>query len=147
MFSTFWFKCFYWLLWVTTTYYFNFYVNFHGNFFINSDWHYYSNLFEEYAWKNSRLVALIQFSTNALVATPSIVFSIFGYVVIVVGLRLGHNFWSAGLMFFIMTLPIIIRVVEHALHYVPQEYRDAALALRTSKIGMVCKVVLPNARG
>ncbi len=74
----------------------------------------------EYARKNSRLVALIQFSTYALVVTPSIVFAIFGYVVLVVGLGLGHNFWSAGLMFFIMTLPIIIRVVEHALHYVPQ---------------------------
>ncbi|WP_348737186.1 ABC transporter permease subunit [Spiroplasma endosymbiont of Ammophila pubescens] len=101
----------------------------------------------EYARKNSRLVVLIQFSTDALVATPSIVFAIFGYVVLVVGLGLGHNFWSVGLMFFIMTLPIIIRVVEHALHDVPQEYRDAVLTLGTSKIGMVCKVVLPNAKG
>jgi len=50
-------------------------------------------------------------------------------------------------MFFIMTLPIIIRVVEDALRNVPQEYRDAALALGTSKIGMVCKVALPNAKG
>ncbi|AOX43964.1 phosphate ABC transporter permease [Spiroplasma sp. NBRC 100390] len=101
----------------------------------------------EYARKNSRLVTLIQFSTDALVATPSIVFAIFGYVVLVVGLQLGHNFWSAGLMFFVMTLPIIIRVVEDALRNVPQEYRDAALALGTSKIGMVCKVALPNAKG
>ncbi|RUP77104.1 ABC transporter permease subunit [Spiroplasma poulsonii] len=100
----------------------------------------------EYARKNSRLVTLIQFSTDALVA-PSSVFAIFGYVVLVVGLQLGHNFWSAGLMFFIMTLPIIIRVVEDALRNVPQEYRDAALALGTSKIGMVCKVALPNAKG
>lgn len=46
-----------------------------------------------------------------------------------------------------MTLPIIIRVVEDALRNVPQEYRDAALALGTSKIGMVCKVALPNAKG
>ncbi|WP_426605505.1 ABC transporter permease subunit [Spiroplasma endosymbiont of Glossina fuscipes fuscipes] len=101
----------------------------------------------EYARKNSRLVTLIQFSTDALVATPSIVFAIFGYVVLVGGLQLGHNFCSAGLMFFVMTLPIIIRVVEDALRNVPQEYRNAALALGTSKIGMVCKVALPNVKG
>ncbi|UZQ29551.1 MAG: hypothetical protein OHM57_09750 [Spiroplasma phoeniceum] len=53
----------------------------------------------EYARKNSRLLALIQFSTDVLVATPSIVFAIFRYVVLVVGLRLGHNFWLAGLIF------------------------------------------------
>ncbi|UZQ29552.1 MAG: ABC transporter permease subunit [Spiroplasma phoeniceum] len=46
-----------------------------------------------------------------------------------------------------MKLPIIIWVVENDLRDVRREYRDDALALGTSKIGMVCKVVLPNVKG
>lgn len=100
----------------------------------------------EYAHKESRLAGLIRFSVDALVATPSIVFAMFGYIVFVVGLGIGHSFISAGLMFGIMILPIIIRAVEDSLKNVPDEYRVGSYAIGASKIRTIFTVILPNAK-
>lgn len=100
----------------------------------------------EYAHKESRLAGLIRFSVDALVATPSIVFAMFGYIVFVVGLGIGHSFISAGLMFGIMVLPIIIRAVEDSLKNVPDEYRIGSYAIGASKIRTIFTIILPNAK-
>lgn len=100
----------------------------------------------EYANKTSKIANLIRFSVDALVATPSVVFGMFGYIVFVNILGIGHNFISAGLMFGVLTLPIIIKTTEDALNGVAQEYRDSSLALGVTKIGTIFKIILPNCK-
>lgn len=100
----------------------------------------------EYTAKNSQIAKFMRFMIDILVATPAIVFGMFGYLVFVNLLQIGHNFISAGLMFAIITLPIIVKTTEDALSGVPNDYRDSSLALGATKIGTIFKVILPNCK-
>lgn len=99
---------------------------------------------QEYA-KQGRLVRIIRFATESLTGIPSIIYGLFGAVFFVTALKLGMSIISASLTLTIIVLPVIIRTTEEALKTVPQTYREGSLALGTTKLQTLAKVILPSA--
>jgi len=89
------------------------------------------------------IVRVIRTAVNILQGTPSIVHGLFGFTVFVP--IFGPSLLTAGLTLAILTLPIVIRSSEEALIAVPDEIRDASLALGGTKWQTIKKVVLPPA--
>jgi phosphate transport system permease protein len=99
---------------------------------------------QEYA-KQGRLVRIIRFATESLTGIPSIIYGLFGAVFFVTTLKLGMSIIAASLTLAIIVLPVIIRTTEEALKTVPASYREGSLALGTTKLQTLYKVLLPNA--
>lgn len=99
---------------------------------------------QEYA-KQGRLVKVIRFATESLTGIPSIIYGLFGAVFFVTTLKLGMSIISASLTLTIIVLPVIIRTTEESLKTVPQSYREGSLALGTTKLQTLYKVILPSA--
>jgi len=96
--------------------------------------------------KSGRITKLIQEAIDALNATPSIVYGLFGLatVVMIVG-RISLIAGCVSLAF--MVLPTIIRTTEEMVRAVPQELREGSLAMGATKWQTTAKVVLPAAFG
>ncbi len=88
---------------------------------------------------------LMRLSTANLAGVPSIVFGLFGLTFFVVFCGLGVSLAAGILTLAVLSLPIIINTTEAALMQVPQDWREASLALGASKKETILKVVLPNA--
>jgi len=116
----------------------------------------------EYAPRRSKLASLVRIAVNNLAGVPSIVFGLFGlgFFVLFVGGTIddvvygpGTPVWGkpsvlwASLTLAVLTLPVVIVTTEEALRTVPQELRDASLALGATRFQTVFKVVVPNALG
>jgi phosphate transport system permease protein len=99
---------------------------------------------QEYA-KQGPLVRLIRFATESLTGIPSIIYGLFGAVFFVTTLKLGMSIIAASLTLTIIVLPVIIRTTEESLKTVPNTYREGSLALGTTKLQTLYKVILPSA--
>ena len=99
---------------------------------------------QEYA-KKGKLVKYIRFATESLSGIPSIIYGLFGGIFFVVTLGMKYSILSGSLTVAIIILPLIIRTTEEALKTVPQSYREASLALGSTKFQTLYKVVLPSA--
>lgn len=99
----------------------------------------------EYAKSDSKMAKVIKISAEALSGIPSIIYGLFGFLFFVTTLSLSYSLISGSLTLAIMTLPFIIRTTQEALLDVPDSYREAALAMGSSKLFMIFKVVLPTA--
>lgn len=99
---------------------------------------------QEYA-KQGRLVKIIRFATESLTGIPSIIYGLFGAVFFVTTLKFGMSILAASLTLTIIVLPVIIRTTEEALKTVPRTYREGSLALGTTKLQTLYKVILPSA--
>lgn len=95
--------------------------------------------------KKNKFANFIRFLLNTLVSTPSIIYGMFGLILFIDFLGFGFTIISAGITLTIVVLPVIIKAVEDALKAVPNEFREASLALGANKISTILKVVLPNA--
>lgn len=89
-------------------------------------------------------VRIVRTAVNILQGTPSVVHGLFGYAVFVL-ILFGPSLLAASLTLSILTLPIVISSSEEALKDVPDELRDASLALGGTKWQTISKVVLPSA--
>ncbi len=99
---------------------------------------------QEYA-KKGKLVTAIRFATESLAGIPSIIYGLFGGIFFVVTLKMQYSILSGALTVGIIILPVIIRTTEEALKTVPRGYREASLALGSTKFQTLYKVVLPSA--
>ncbi len=99
---------------------------------------------KEYA-RESAWVTLTRLSIANLAGVPSIVFGLFGLTFFVVFCGLGVSLLSGVLTLAVLSLPVIINTTEAALSQIPQEWREASLALGASRRETVLKVILPNA--
>ncbi|MEF8832474.1 MAG: phosphate ABC transporter permease PstA [Candidatus Thermoplasmatota archaeon] len=98
----------------------------------------------EYA-KEGFLLRVVRTSVNILQGTPSIVHGLFGYTFFVVILFDGQKSVLAGaLTLAVLTLPIVTRSTEEALKSVPDEMRDASLALGATKWQTIKEIVVPS---
>ena len=99
----------------------------------------------EYAKKGSRIVKLIRVTAETLSGIPSIVYGLFGYLLFVIGLKMGYSLISGVITLAIMILPLIIRTTEEALLSVPDSYREGSFGLGAGRLRTVFRVVLPSA--
>ncbi len=118
----------------------------------------------EYASARSRMAQVVRVAVNNLAGVPSIVFGLFGlgFFVLFIGSSMDSMLYGddlsapvwgkpsilwASLTLAVLTLPVVIVTTEEALRQVPNELREASLALGATKFQTVYKIVLPNAIG
>lgn len=100
---------------------------------------------EEFTQKKTALTRFIQVNIGNLAGVPSIVFGMLGLTLFVIMLNLGKSILAGALTMSILVLPVVVLVTQEALKSVPKSYREASLALGTTRWQTVRKVVLPNA--
>ncbi len=98
----------------------------------------------EYA-PNNRLTRIIRYGIETLAGIPSIIFGLFGYALFVTVLSFNFSILSGALTLVCLLLPTMITTTEEALKAVSYSYREAALALGTTRWQMISKIVLPSA--
>ena len=87
-----------------------------------------------------------------LAGIPSVLFGIFGLVVIVpwimntFNIEKGQSLLAVIIVLSIMMLPTIVTVSETAIRTVPKSYKEASLGLGASEIETTFKVVVPAAK-
>lgn len=89
-------------------------------------------------WSNA-----VSFFTDILIGIPTIVTGAFVYSIWVI--RFGFSGFAGSLALAIVMLPLIIRTTTQMLQLVPNEMREASLALGASKRQTVLRIVLPTA--
>jgi phosphate transport system permease protein len=94
---------------------------------------------------------LIKSLMELLAGVPGIVYGLLGVSFLTLwvkdffGLIDGNVLLTAGLLLAVMVLPTIMTLSDDALHSVPGEYRDSALALGLTRWETLWRVVLPQA--
>lgn len=95
------------------------------------------------------------FIIELLAGIPSVVYGLLGAMIIVplifklqsaLSLPQSGSMTAASIVLVIMILPTIISVSASAIKAVPKQYHDASLALGSSKIQSIFKVVIPAAK-
>ena len=109
----------------------------------------------EYA--SNRIRSIVIPFIDILAGIPSVIFGIWGVVVIVPFIRdelapafgaqsTGYCILAGGLVLSIMVFPVIINILYEVLKTVPDDLRDASLSLGANKWETIKKVVLKKAR-
>lgn len=105
--------------------------------------------FNEYA-KKTKFSSMVRYFVDLLTGVPSIIFGLLGAAVFI---PLANNLFNTSggsiiagaLTLSVIVLPVIIKATEEALKVIPNEIRNASLALGASHTQTVLKVVLPSA--
>jgi phosphate transport system permease protein len=95
-------------------------------------------------FSSGKLAQWIRFATNVLSGVPSIIVGVFAYGVIVLSSR-SYSAWAGGFALAILMLPIIVRTTDEALKLVPQEVRQASVAVGANNYQTVLQIVVPAA--
>jgi phosphate transport system permease protein len=98
----------------------------------------------EYA-KRGLGTRVVRLSISNMAGVPSIVYGLFGLSLFVITMKFGSSVLAGSLTLAVMTLPVIIAATEEALRQVPQDLRQASLALGETKLRTIARVVLPAA--
>ena len=91
-----------------------------------------------------RLATVVRFVAEILLSTPSIVAGAFIWAVVVTTM---HSFSAiaGSIALTVLMWPIITRATEETLRLVPNDLREAALALGVPRWKMVLRIVIPTA--
>ena len=96
---------------------------------------------------------LLRPAIQLLAGIPSVVYGLFGMVVIVPALRkvevygnTGFSVLAASIVLAIMILPTIASIAEDAIRAVPRSYKEGSLALGATHWQTIVNVILPAAR-
>lgn len=95
---------------------------------------------------------VVSSAVELLAGIPSVLYGIFGIVVIVPAIQnifnipKGQTLLAVIIVLSIMVLPTIVSVSETAIRAVPKEYKEGSLALGASHIESIFKVILPAAK-
>ena len=100
-----------------------------------------------------RAVPVIRQVINLLAGIPSVIYGLFGMILIVPYLRdyvspggVGYGILAASLVLSIMVLPTIVSVSLDALNAVPKTYFEGALALGATEAQSVFRLMIPAAQ-
>ena len=93
---------------------------------------------------------IIKPCVEVLVGIPSVVLGFFGLMVLVVFIRYsfggyGETILAGWIILAIMTLPHVISISEDSIRSVPKTYKEASLALGSTRLQTMRRVILPNA--
>jgi len=100
-----------------------------------------------------KAVAPLRQMINLLAGIPSVIYGLFGLIIIVPFLRdyvspngVGFGILAASIVLSVMVMPTIVSISLDALNAVPRSYYEGALALGATSEQSVFRVVLPAAR-
>ncbi len=91
------------------------------------------------------LAKVISFFVDVMTGVPSIVAGLFVLAFWVLGLGMGFSGFAGSLSLSILMMPVVVRSAEEMLRLVPNELREACLALGVPKWRTITSVVLPTA--
>jgi phosphate transport system permease protein len=92
--------------------------------------------------RKGRLASLARLCVETLQGVPSIVIGIIAYIWLVVSMG-SFSALSGGLALGLMMLPVIITATEQTLKLIPENLREASLALGVSYPRTILKVIVP----
>lgn len=92
-----------------------------------------------------RLARLVTFFVDVMTGIPSIVAGLFIFTVWVLTLGFHRAGFPAALALSILMIPTVVRSCEEMLKLVPDEFREASLALGVPRWRTILKVVIPTA--
>jgi phosphate transport system permease protein len=92
-----------------------------------------------------RLALGITFFVDVMTGVPSIVAGLFIYTVWVLVLGFQRSGFAATFALAILMIPVVVRSTEEMLKLVPNELREASLALGVPRWRTIVKVVIPTA--
>lgn len=98
----------------------------------------------EYA-KRNRVTEAVRLCIETLTSLPSIVVGLFGLLIFVNKTGWGYSLMAGALAISVLNLPFMVRISEEAIRDVPNEMREASLALGASHWQTIWRVVLPSA--
>ncbi|MEE1931375.1 phosphate ABC transporter permease PstA [Streptomyces sp. TRM 70351] len=93
------------------------------------------------------LAKAVTFFVDVMTGIPSIVAGLFVLSFWIIMLDFGYSGWAGAMALAILMMPIVVRSTEEMLKLVPNELREASLALGVPKWRTILKVVLPTAIG
>ncbi|MCX2969363.1 phosphate ABC transporter permease PstA [Streptomyces sp. TRM70308] len=94
-----------------------------------------------------KLARAVTFFVDVMTGIPSIVAGLFVLSFWIILLDFGYSGWAGAMALAILMMPIVVRSTEEMLKLVPNELREASLALGVPKWRTILKVVLPTAIG
>ena len=94
-------------------------------------------------WLKTPMVYLM----DLLAVVPSVVFGLWGVLVLSGHFGLGRSFLTAGIILAIMIIPIITSLSREVIETTPPSDKEAALALGATKWEMITASVLPHSNG
>jgi phosphate transport system permease protein len=95
-------------------------------------------------YRSQRLSAIIRFAADLLNGTPSIVWGIVVYALVVVPMK-GSSALAGGLALGFIMIPLLLRTTEEMLLLVPGTYREAAFALGIARWKVILCIVAKSA--
>ncbi len=99
----------------------------------------------EYAKRGNKFVTIIRLTAETLSGIPSIVYGLVGYLIFVIGLKLGLTLLGGSLTLATMILPLIMRTTEEALISVPDTFREGSYGLGAGRLRTIFCIILPSA--
>ncbi|EKX63332.1 phosphate ABC transporter permease PstA [Streptomyces ipomoeae] len=93
------------------------------------------------------LAKAVTFFVDVMTGIPSIVAGLFILSTWILMLGMGPSGFAGAMALTILMLPVVVRSTEEMLKLVPNELREASLALGVPKWRTILKVVLPTAIG
>ncbi|MEU0374078.1 phosphate ABC transporter permease PstA [Streptomyces sp. NPDC006283] len=94
-----------------------------------------------------KLAKAVTFFVDVMTGIPSIVAGLFVLATWNLMLGFGPSGFAGGIALAILMMPVVVRSTEEMLKLVPNELREASLALGVPKWRTILKVVLPTAIG
>jgi phosphate transport system permease protein len=93
------------------------------------------------------LAKVVTFFVDVMTGVPSIVAGLFILSFWIIILGFGYSGFAGSLALAILMMPVVVRSTEEMLKLVPNELREASLALGVPKWRTILKVVLPTSIG
>jgi phosphate transport system permease protein len=100
-----------------------------------------------------RVRGIVRPAIELLAGIPSVVYGLFGMVVLVPMVRqipvpgnTGFGLLAASIVLAVMILPTVTNIAEDAIRAVPVEYKEGSLALGTTHLQTIVHVTVPAAR-
>lgn len=93
-----------------------------------------------------RFEGFVRFLVQAMSGVPSIVAGLFIYTVLIVTLGAKYSAFAGSLALSILMLPTVARTSEEVLKLIPNDLREAGVALGATQWRTVAMVVVPAAR-
>ncbi len=94
-----------------------------------------------------KLARAVTFFVDVMTGIPSIVAGLFILSIWIVTFGMGQSGFAGAMALTILMLPTVVRSTEEMLKLVPNELREASLALGVPKWRTILKVVLPTSIG
>ncbi|MDQ3338428.1 MAG: phosphate ABC transporter permease subunit PstC [Myxococcota bacterium] len=94
-------------------------------------------------WLKKWMIYLV----DLLAVVPSVVFGLWGVLVLSGHFGLGRSFLTAGIILAIMITPIITSLAREVIETTPTTDKEAALALGATRWEMIGAAVLPHSKG